>query len=303
MAESLAPIALFVYNRPLHTWRTIEALKNNKLAGRSDLYIFSDGAKDKSSRSAVDEVRELVADVQGFSNVSVIERETNYGLARSIIDGVSRLCQEFGQVIVLEDDLETSPYFLSYMRDALELYKHDEAVISIHGYTYPTDDNLPETFFLRGADCWGWATWKRGWDLFESDGKKLLEQLEANGQTSDFNFGGSYDYMSMLRAQVAGKNSSWAVRWYASAYLSSKLTLYPGRSLVANIGNDNTGTHCKDTDVFSGSISSKAVSVTRIAIEENIKCRLSFERYFRTIKAPFISRLASKLRSVVISCL
>src|SRR5690606_6967229 len=122
MDKNLAPIALFVYNRPVHTRLTIEALQKNELAGLSDLYIFSDGPKSDDSKSGVGEVRALVNSIQGFRTITVIERECNYGLAESIIDGVTRLCNEFDQVIVLEDDLQASPYFLSYMRDALALY-------------------------------------------------------------------------------------------------------------------------------------------------------------------------------------
>ena len=127
------------------------------------------------------------------------------------------------KVIVLEDDLVTSPHFLQYMNDGLGIYERDDRVISIHGYSYPVHGKLPETFFLRGADCLGWATWKRGWDLFEDDGQRLLNELERRNLTRSFDFDGSYPYTQMLRDQIAGSNSSWAVRWYASAFLRDKL--------------------------------------------------------------------------------
>jgi hypothetical protein len=140
---------------------------------------------------------------------TVIERNRNWGLAESIIDGVTRVVNEFGRVIVVEDDLVTSIYFLQYMNEVLNLYEKEEKVASIHGYVYPID-GLPETFFLRGADCWGWATWKDKWALFEPDGTKLLDELKKRKLTKRFDFNGSYPFSLMLANQVSGKNDSWA---------------------------------------------------------------------------------------------
>jgi hypothetical protein len=219
-------------------------LKANPLAAQSDLFVFSDGPKNADAAAGVAQVRELLKGLTGFRSVTVAERERNFGLAASIISGVTDIVSRHGAVIVLEDDLVTSPHFLRYMNDALELYRDREEVASIHGYIYPVEGALPETFFLRGADCWGWATWKRAWELFEPDGAKLLARLRDGKLTKAFDRDGSYEYTRMLEDQISGRNDSWAVRWYASAFLADRLTLYPGRSLVQNIGMDALGTHC-----------------------------------------------------------
>ena len=231
-----APIVLFVYDRLLLARSTVEALRQNNFADRSELIVYSDGAKNDGAIQRVDEVRNFLRTIRGFKAIRIVEREKNYGLANSIIDGVSTLIDQFGKVIVVEDDLVTSPYFLKYMNEALDKYESEEKVISIHGYSYPTSRPLPETFFLRGTDCWGWGTWKRGWELFESDGNKLLRQLKEKNLQHRFDFDGTYDYTKMLREQITGKVNSWAVRWHASAFLHDRLTLFPGRSLVNNIG-------------------------------------------------------------------
>ena len=162
-ATITAPIALFVYARPDHALRTVEALLKNPEASGSDLIVFSDAARTADKEEAVHHVREYVANIQGFRSLTVHHRPQNYGLAKSIIDGVSQVLETYDRVIVLEDDMETSPHFLRYMNAALYNYADDERVISVHGYVYPTNQTLPEAFFLRGADCWGWATWRRGW--------------------------------------------------------------------------------------------------------------------------------------------
>jgi hypothetical protein len=270
-----APIVLFVYNRPDHTKRTIEALRSNELAAESDLIVFSDGPKRDEDAAQVTEVRELVASVTGFRSVNMVVRERNYGLAQSIVSGVTETFFTRKRLIVLEDDIVTSPYFLRYMNDSLDLYEHDEDVISIHGYVYPVRERLPETFFLRGADCQGWATWKRGWDLFEPDGRKLLSELER-----EFDFGGAYGYTRMLRGQIAGRNDSWAVRWYASAFLLGKLTLYPGVSLLRNIGFDSSGVHCRSTTAFDVEPTKRPLQLERIPIREDEYARACFADYF-----------------------
>ena len=250
----LAPIALFCYNRLGHTERTVEALRANKLASESDLWIFSDGPRSQDDVSKVAALRSYLRTIVGFRAVQIVERSTNMGLAASIIAGVTEICDRVGRVIVIEDDLLTAPFFLRFMNEALEMYSEIEEVISIHGYVYPSQRQLPETFLIKGADCWGWATWKRGWTMFNPDGAALLEQLESRGLTREFDFNNSMSYTRMLRDQIAGKVNSWAIRWYASAFLNNKLTLYPGASLVQNIGHDGSGVHCAASNSFDVSL-------------------------------------------------
>jgi hypothetical protein len=283
----LAPIALFVYNRPWHTQQTIKALQENTLALDSDLIIFSDGPKNYSeSQESVATLREYLKTITGFKNVRIVERTVNYGLGKSIIAGVTEMIKEYGRIIVLEDDIITSRYFLEYLNQGLGLYENDNEVISIHSYIYPVKEVLPETYFLKGADCQGWATWKRGWDLFESDGQKLLKELEARKLTKEFDFSCSYQYTQMLRDQIAGKNSSWAIRWYASAFLKNKFTLYPRESLIYNTGFDGSGTNCGSEDNFNRtnqveSIKNVKIEVRRVEIKENPEARLAVRDYFR----------------------
>lgn len=264
----LAPILLFVYNRLDHTQQTIQALQKNKLSTESDLIIFSDGPRSNDQSANVANVRAFIKSITGFKTISIIEREKNYGLANSIIDGVSQICSKYGTAIVLEDDIVTSPYFLTYMNDALNIYKDNKEVASIHGYVYPIQ-NLPEAFFLRGADCWGWATWQDRWISFEADGSKLLNQLKARNLIKRFDFDGAYKYSQMLKDQIKGINNSWAVRWHASAFLNNQYTLYPGKSLVENIGNDGSGTHSESTNIFSAALLNRPVTHFPQVVEDN----------------------------------
>ena len=289
---NLAPIVLFVYNRPDHTKQTIEALQKNELAKDSELFIYSDAAKIETAQQKVNKVREYIKSVDGFKKITIIEREKNWGLANSIIDGVTKIVNEYGKIIVLEDDLVTSPYFLKFMNEALEMYKDESKVASIHGYVYPID-GLPETFFIRGADCWGWATWKNKWSIFERVGQKLLDELKSKNLQKEADFNGSYSYTTMLKGQICGENNSWAVRWYMSAFLRNMLTLYPGQSYVQNIGFDQQGTHCGESDIFNINLNTKFV-FNKIKVNENLEARKKIELFLKKTKPSIFQRIKSK---------
>lgn len=283
----------------MHTRKALESLSQNKEAASSELYIYIDAPKKGSSAETIaanEDVKKIIREKNWCGTVYSIERENNLGLAASVIDGVTKVIEKHGKAIVLEDDLVVSPFFLQYMNAALDKYAQDDKVISIHGYTYPVSQKLPETFFLRGADCWGWATWKRGWDLFNADGSYLLQQIQKQQLIAAFNFNHTFDYMKMLQLQVQGKNSSWAVRWYASAFLQGKLTLYPGKSLVQNTGTDGGGTHVGSTEKYKIELQQQPVMLNDIPVEHNNKAFTAFADYFRATHHNALSRLLMKIK-------
>lgn len=278
---SLAPIVLFTYRRPKHTMQTVEALLRNKEASFSDLIIYSDGPKDEKAVEGVKKNREYIRTITGFKSIQIIERSHNWGLANSIIDGVTTVINKYGKGIIVEDDLITSPFFLQFMNEALELYEDSLDVISIHGYMYPVKKKMPESFFIKTADCWGWATWKRGWDLFNPDSKELLAEIEHKKKCREFDFNNSYPYTDMLKAQIRGEVDSWAIRWYASALVNNKLTLYPGRSLVFQNGMDGVdGTHCGEDMRYIVELSQTPIKLEKLVTKESKRARKAMTDYF-----------------------
>jgi hypothetical protein len=185
------------------------------------------------------------------------------------------------------------------MNDALSLYENEEGVASIHGYVYPVKERLPETFFIRGADCFGWATWKRGWDIFVVDGKMLLDQLQQTGQTHVFDFEDAYPYTKMLKDQTEGRNDSWAVRWYASAFLRNTFTLYPGTSLVHHIGGDGSGTHSGFGDVLDVALSERRIIVSKIEVKQDEQAHLAFVKFLPKVTRPkILYRIRRKIKKI-----
>jgi len=244
-------------------------------------------------------VRDYIKTINGFRKVIIKESKENKGLALSITSGVSEILNKYDNAIILEDDLELSPFFLKYMNEALSLYEKEEDVISIHGYVYPVKKKLPETFFLRGADCWGWATWKRGWKFYEDNASKLLSEITSKNLKDEFDFNRSYPYTKMLKNQIKGEINSWAIKWYASAFVNNKLTLYPGKSLVRNVGTTVSSTHFEETNVYDVELSEVPVNVKNIEIKESVKEKKIFEEYFRSINSGIVKKGLKKIKTLL----
>ncbi len=291
---NFAPIIVFAYCRANHLRRVLDALARNSGAAQSSLFIYCDGEKSAADRSAVAATRLVARQASGFANIEIVERQANRGLSQSIVSGVSEICSRHGRAIVLEDDVLPTPFFLQYCNDALARYADDDRVLSVGCHTFTSDMELPETFFLNVPDCWGWGVWERSWKSFNSDGAALLEEISARGLTEEFDFDGTYPYTQMLRDQVRGENQSWAVRWYAHAFLRKKLVLYPGRAVASNIGFDGTGTHGGTSGAYRNPLTAeRPISVDVVEVTASEPGRESWKRALCQMSAP--SGLASRV--------
>lgn len=281
MLDPLAPIAIFGYRREEHFRNCWQSLAKNPEAVKSELYVFLDAAKNSEMKVKTDLVYDQAKSIRGFKSIQVIKNSTHLGLSRSILKGLQYILEIHPKIIVVEDDLIVAPHFLRYLNEAIFIYEKNPQVASIHGYVYPTQQKMPETFFLKGADCWGWATWRSAWAHFEQDGRVLLQQLQKKKLELEFDLGGVAPFTEMLKSQISGRNDSWAIRWHASAFLAGLYTLYPGQSLVKNVGQDNSGTHSGSTGIFDVNLSSDPVRVKPIPVEESKVGRMAFEDFFR----------------------
>lgn len=288
----LAPIILFVYNRPKHTRRTLAALEKNFLAADSLLYIISDASKNADSVEAVNEVRSIIREPWNFKHITIIERRRNWGLADNVIDGVTKIMNEHGRAIVLEDDLETAPYALTYFNDALLRYQDETRVMEISGYMYPVANpkRLPKSFFFRVANSWGWATWKRAWDQFDPD----INRLTANFDRQDikhFSIDGTENFWKQVKAFKAGKINSWAIRWYLSVFKNDGLVLYPRESMVQNIGTDGSGTHSDADNIYYVQLAHRKMKYFPNEIREHEKAYEAIKHFYAHRKGSLLERL------------
>lgn len=295
----LSPILLFVYNRPEHTRRCVESVLKNSHSKESEIYIYSDAAKEENDKEKVNEVRRYIKSIKGFKKISIIERSENWGLSRNIIDGVTTQINIHGTVIVLEDDLVVAPFFLKFMNDALRVYKDEPKVGHIQGCNFIQNIELPDTFLIKWTGSWGWATWSRAWRLFNPNGEELLRELEEKKLTNVFDFNGKYRYTRMLRRQIEGKNDSWAIRWNASLFLKDVLSLNVGKSLVQNKGFDGSGTNCGGGNLYSSDLYMGVLVVSPISpIVENKKARQFFSDYYANVNSFWVKAIRRIKRTI-----
>ncbi|WP_159632972.1 glycosyltransferase [Sphingobacterium composti Ten et al. 2007 non Yoo et al. 2007] len=289
--RNISPIALFTYNRPQHTRKTLQALEQADLAQESELFIFSDGAKNAQAVELVNKVRAIIAEPWNFKKITIIERERNIGLAQNIIAGVTDIVNRYGKIIVLEDDLEISKVGLKYFNDALDVYQDEDKVMEISGYMYPVKDadKLPETFFFRVANSWGWATWQRAWKLYNPNIDELIADFDKD-KIKRFSIDHSENFWKQVKELKAGKINSWAIRWYLTLFNNDGLALYPRQSMIQNVGTDGSGTHSDSDTVYHVELATQNISKFPKEIMENKEAYDAIKYFYKHRKGSLLSR-------------
>jgi hypothetical protein len=250
---TLSPICLFTYNRLEETKKTVNALISNHLASNSELYIFSDGYKNDKEKIKVENVRKYIKTINGFRKVTIFESSINKGLADSIIFGVSKVINKHNKVIVLEDDLITSPNFLDFMNQALCFYENNNKIFSISGYSmkinYLVKYFKKDYYFGYRASSWGWGTWSKDWNQIDWEIENYNDFIKSKKLINKFKRGGG-DLPKMLHNQMKGKIDSWAIRWCYNQSMKDQLTVFPRLSKVISIGFGDNATHTKKINRF-----------------------------------------------------
>lgn len=297
-----APIALFAYNRPDKLASCLKSLAKNRGASAADLFIFIDGPRKAGDIPKIDAVAEISHHTTGFRSVTVEISKENFGLANSIKNGIDKVLRNFDSIIVIEDDLVLAETFLNFMNAGLSKYSNNKSFASIQGFQYPIEPPMEELVTIRGADCWGWATWKDRWALTIFDSNRLLSDLRSQKLEHEFDLDGSMPYMRMLENQSLGLIDSWAICWHASMFLLGKVSLHPRESLVFNSGNDGKGTHRNKSSMFDTKLGKWDNSDVWPTAEENQVYRnrlISFYRFNFGAKPPRYSRFLERAKLIL----
>lgn len=211
--------------------------------------MFSDGPRTEDAKADVDATRKVLHDWAKSFKARVIEQPFNLGLAKSIVTGVSKLCKQYGRVIVVEDDLIVSPDFLHYMIQSLDYYEKEEQVMQVGGYTLSAPSDIEtDAFLLPVTTTWGWGTWQRAWQYFSWKPSDLETAKLDEEWRKLFDLSGTCTFTSMLEDRLAGRNDSWGILWWYAVSRQNGLVVYPSQSLVWNGGFDGSGIHCGSGD-------------------------------------------------------
>lgn len=298
--SEFAPVALFVFARPEHTKATLKALSVNQYADKTDVIVFSDGPRNESDKDLVLQTRKIVRLVRGFKSLRLIEFSENRGLAKNIIQGVTDVSQEYGRVIVLEDDIVTSVSFLKFMNEALRRYEFNHEVWHINGWNYPLVNNeLPSTYFWRLMHCWGWATWNDRWCKYNKDPRRLIETWTSK-EINTFNLDGSYDFWSQIVDNDNGKLNTWAAFWYSTIFENKGFCLSPSSSLTQNIGLDGSGANCSYSNAYQSKCGSENTWIWPIVINENKVAIEHAKKYNKKINGGIVRKLLHDLYKTII---
>jgi hypothetical protein len=243
------------------------------------VFVRIDGGRTDEERMLTAQVAETASIYVPKSNITVAK--SNRGVRRAIVEGVSEVLENYDSVIVLEDDLVVSEFFLSFMLEGISRYTKDSRVASIHGYLLPGTAVATGPFFLRGADCWGWATWKSAWTGYRDDAYQLLADLKSRGLEDEFTFGGNSPHLRLLQLAAEGQIDSWAICWYASTFLRNQYTLYPGESLVMNHGHDGSGTHTPRSASYDTPVAAAPISIANPVVSTSKAGWSNYSRFYR----------------------
>jgi putative methyltransferase (TIGR04325 family) len=293
----LAPIVIFCYKRLDHLKRVIEALQLNKLSTESDLIIYSDGPKDLNSNELIDSIRSYASNLNGFKSVQLICRQSNFGLTKNIEEGITEVLDKYDKVIVLEDDIIVTSVFLNFMNEALDLYSNNANISCVSGYTF-LENPEGNHFFLKGAECWGWGTWKRAWFFYEKDIDTLIRFVNKNKSLrKQIGYGTNFYYRMLLNTKY-GKINSWAIKWHVSAYMRNMLTLFPSKSYVYNIGLDSSGEHGRsEHDLNYSSLQFEYFKLNFIQAVESKKMYSAFSLFIKN-RFSLYGKILSYIRNV-----
>jgi len=278
---TLAPVVIFAFNRPDHLKRCIDSLLRNKESEFTKFWVFVDGPRNTDDEIKIHEVLLILNDFKSRKNWHLRFSEKNLGLANSVITGLNTVFEKSERAIIIEDDLVASPYFLEYCNFGLDKYEIDQRIASLHGFSYGFNEPEKNPYFLRGADCWGWATWKDRWQLFEADSNKLISQIRGKRLKRKFDIDGAYPYFNMLIRQSRGEVNSWAIRWHASMFLANKLTLYPNQTLINNNGIDGSGTHAGQGKSFNSKLADMPIDFSSVEVRESKRARSKLKSFLR----------------------
>lgn len=241
-----APVAVFTYDRIGNTQLTLAHLMCNTLAAETDVYVFSDGGRDAKSRARVETVRtylralaEEVRHSRILRSMTLVERSENYYLERNITEGIAQVFRDHDTIIVLEDDIVTSPYFLQYMNEAFDLYRDERRVMHVSGFTNLDLAQRP-FYFTPHMSGWGWGTWRDRWQAHFVHFATEAEALDGlDGDDRDaMQYGGVFPCLKSL----AKRPIPWDICWEIAIRKARGLCLTPGRTLVRNVGL-RSGTH------------------------------------------------------------
>lgn len=241
------PVLLLGFNRPREISLVLGKLKDNRVR---HLFVSVDGPRLGIPEEAakVSLVRKLVLSADWDCRVETLFNEHNLGLKRSVSQAIEWFFGRVERGIILEDDCVPSSDFFRFCQTMLEVYKDDKRIMTVSGnnFHYSFPGTISSYYFSKYPLIWGWATWKRAWEMYDYSMAKWPE-ARAAGWLHDILKEKRYVkyWDDIFQRTYADENSSWAYRWIFANWMNSGLTILPASNLVSNIGFSEEATHTR----------------------------------------------------------
>jgi len=245
------PFILVVFNRPRHTARLLEQLAAVR---PRRLLVVADGprANRPREREAVDEVRKTLDRIPWPCEVERNYADGNMGCRARVASGLTWAFSLVEEAIILEDDISIDPTFVRYCEELLERYRDDHRIgsISATDYSAGSQPGPASYWFSRYNLFWGWATWRRAWNLYD-DEMSCMSPSSPDGLDSilrrTFGLWRERAYWhSIMRRTHSGDRDSWGYRWLLSCWRHGLLGIQPCHSLADNRGFGADATHTRN---------------------------------------------------------
>ena len=245
--EMKTAVAIIIFNRPDTTKEVFEAIRKAK---PPKLYIISDEAREgrAGERKKVDETRALVENgIDWECEVIKNYAPQNMGCKKRVASGISWVFEHEEQAIILEDDCVPKPEFFEYCQEMLEKYKDNENIMMVSGTNNVPSYKVPQSICFSRFPCiWGWATWRRAWNLYDIE-MKDWPALHEKGQFKPYFNGIEYKVFARDASRIhAGLVDTWDMQWQV-CILKNGVGVVPQGNLIHNIGcGHEEATHTKD---------------------------------------------------------
>lgn len=238
-------IAVFCYKRAAKLKTSMEALLKNPDCASMDIIFFCDGHKGEHDRQGVEETRAYINSITGFRNVIKHFRERNISTGPNFHAGITYLCNNYDQFIVIEDDLVVTPNYISYMLQALAFYKEQKSVFCITGYCFPlkVKDYPYDTIICNRFCSYGWASWSSRIKNVIWDKKELSQLMKTSPRFKSRLNREGLDLYRMLVKQINGEISTWDIQMQVHVAENKLDVVYPIISKGKNIGFDHESTN------------------------------------------------------------
>jgi hypothetical protein len=246
------PVLFLVFNRPEVTEKVFNAIRE---ARPEKLYVAADGPRKdkKDERALCREARRAATSVDWPCKVMTLFRDENLGCGSAVSQAISWFFDHETEGIILEDDCLPSPSFFRFCSEMLERYRYDKRIMEIGGNNFldPSDREKDYSYtFSNNNLIWGWATWKRVWDLYNYETPHYTEVCRKGYIDTIFHSVFERDYLKweFEKTFVPGKKSVWSYQLEFARRINSGLTIVPGKNLVVNMGFGQGATHTHKAD-------------------------------------------------------